>query len=174
MNKKKHPAISFHLSLPNLLLLLLAIAGFFTFIVHEPTSPLAEALHQVKAKPHSVSLHLALAKAYESLHLYNKVQSEVDIGETWMTPFVVSSHYPSAQVLGTTDFKTHLSQKTQTQQKLEKYWTEVTNSTPNYRDGYVQLYYLAYNSQREEEINKLRSKITELDPNYVLPTKATE
>ena len=122
-------------------------------------------LQQLAFHPDDAAAHVQLMKLYGS----GKQNTEMEQEMALLTADAVS-----AQVLGVADEIIEKS-KSQPQQyfKRREYWLSKTTALPQFRDGWVQLAYLAFNEENFDEASFYLQKIKDLDPNFIelLPEK---
>lgn len=151
----------------SLFLVVILLISVLLSSFRKETSIIKEALTRAQISPFDIKNHYDLAQLYYNEGKVQKALDELYFAET-VTGYNVSN---SKDVLAETDEIVFLRNKILEEpkiiaQKLE-YWQKIIQQYPNYRDAWVQLYYL------NKEINpadakKSLQKIEELDPSYTL------
>ena len=113
--------------------------------------------------------HIQLTQIY--FQAKNETQAQQELA---LTKSLILWHKNKPQVLGTdTEVQSAISEiqtKPQIQQKMNSFWGYVVSMHPSYRDGWVQLYFLAVNDNNRQKAKEYGEKIKQLDPLFQLPT----
>ena len=132
-----------------------------SFALHTlPTSPLTAAFTQVKQNPWKLEAHLRLANVYITMGDFLTARQEMHLAQTLKD---------QTRVLGITSDFTNIKDKLEGKEAIKRreFWQSVVKEHPNYRDGWVQLLYLAYNSGYLLEAKSYLEKISALDPIFI-------
>lgn len=82
------------------------------------------------------------------------------------------------QVLGETDELSDLEKKVREEQQnfaeKERYWKDITEKYPLYKDGWIQRAYLASLQKKTTEAMEYTQKVQQLDPNFGIYTEIEE
>lgn len=151
-----------HLPLITLLVLLafLSISGISQYSGSELNKQLAQVAHQ----PTLADRHLELGLIYSQTRQVDLARQELAIGQHLLTT------HPSTDVLGATSTLSKLHERLEAlpeeNKKRSESWREITGNYPAYRDGWVQLLYLAYNEGDVGKAREYLEVIKSLDPNF--------
>lgn len=124
-----------------------------------PKTPLSPILSELKSTPFIEKTHLDLARSYRKIGNFARVNQELDLAR------IQDNNSVLGEMTDTSVFEDAWfdPKKLQTQQA---FWQTIAQTYPLYRDAYVQLLYIAYNSGDKTQIQTYLTKITSLDPNY--------
>ncbi len=148
------------------LLIVILLISVLLSLFHNETSVISEALKRAQITPFDKKSHYDLAQLYYNEGKTQRALNELDIAET-----LTGSNFPNSKdVLAESNEIVFLRSKILEEpkkiaQKLE-YWQKIIQQYPNYRDAWVQLYYLN-KEVNSADAEKHLKKIEELDPNYV-------
>ncbi len=155
--------MAFNLPMVSLYVLLF----FFVLSRIENTSPkthLERVLHDVAQFPFAVDHHIQLVKLYFEGGEVIKAKKELQIASE------ISQYVDVSDVLGIQAVVdatiVELSTVQTRKQQLFQYWETAVASHPEYRDAWVQLYYLALNQHNESLARTFYEKLVTLDPIY--------
>jgi thioredoxin-like negative regulator of GroEL len=145
--------------------LLLILVAFFVYSMTIPfpqASPLVSALATLQQKPFSSEAHATLAKLYLTLDKRREAHSELKLAQ----------EAGSAAVLGktTAELEEELTLEPELVRLERAYWEQVVADSPAYRDGWVQLYYIASNLHDNTKAEEYLEKVKQLDPIYLIET----
>ncbi len=85
---------------------------------------------------------------------------------------MITEQHASSTVLGVTDTASSQSLPYQTQDTLEAsylYWKSITQQYPTYRDGYLAFALVAYQLNKQDEVEAAITQAKFLDPNGEIP-----
>lgn len=150
-----------------LFLCLLTSFGVSKLLALPQSDRLNLTLTKLARNPYDLPEHVHLALLYAGSTSHDLARYELQIAEHLQTSFVT----PVDNVLEETTqlFQTRDLLETQPlkRKQIFEYWQKIAIDHPLYRDGWVQLMYLAYNEGNIKEAKLYLNKIRDLDPNYI-------
>lgn len=169
MSKKNlFHSVSLFSPLPSLGLMCL-LGFYFASILLKLTTTMTRIsqLQTAAYQPFAITAHHELAKLYMQTQTLVAAQKELQLADESL----LVMHTP--QVLGLASdinaLQQQLREKPQQLQKEQDYWLGLTQAYPNYRDAWVQLWYLASSANNNEAADFYKQQALQLDPNFQFP-----
>ena len=129
-------------------------------------TPLSQVLERLKKYPLDVTAHKNLLQLYISYKQLALAKQEFQLLQE-----PLNSLFGDFQVLGV-DSQTQqalqiLTDTPRIHSEQKSYWESVTRNYPTYKDAWIQLLFLAYNSGDKVAAKNYLDKIKTLDPNFI-------
>lgn len=142
--------------------------GLSILLALPPPQSLNLTLTKLARNPYDVSEHGHLALLYAESTNQKLARYELQLTNSLQASFVT----PVGNVLGETTKLAQARELLEIQPLKRRqdfaYWQKIVIDHPEYRDGWVQLSYIAFNEGNIKEVKLYLNKIRDLDPNYIL------
>lgn len=141
-----------------LLFIIVSVSFVSSLLFWQPPSKLKELLNTNQKSPFNQKNHQSLSKLYSQLHQNSKAQKEMQLA----TQF--KGMHEKTAVLGQQESNTTHQQKFADQ---IHYWQTITATYPTYKDGWLQLLFLAQITQNEELFIQSKEELIKIAPEYI-------